>query len=400
VSEESIKNTHLESAPLLLDGIRIIFVLAVLEMGGAERQALLLARHLVEQQNAKVEFWGLEGEPGRLADICADRGIPWRIAPFSWCTNRRNRVAGLVRLARALRDAQADILLPYLITPNVACGFVWKWTGARVCVWNQRDNGIARLSSKFENWAVKRTPWFISNSEAGAEFLIGDLGARRDRVRVVHNGIELAPAQADRRVWRQRLEITPECFVATMVANLTQYKDHATLLRAWRRVVDSLAQRGQSAALLLAGGLNSGDSTHHLVKALAYDLELGKSVRFLGNTDDVSGLLSASDLGVFSSRSESSPNGVLESMAAGLAIAGTDNSGIRAAVGPSGSEFLAPQSDADALADSILRLANQPDLRARLGQANRQRIHDDFSPQRMFAQTVAVMTEALQTEPN
>jgi glycosyltransferase involved in cell wall biosynthesis len=216
-------------------------------------------------------------------------------------------------------------------------------------------------------------------------------------VRVIHNGIELAPAKADRMVWRQQLQITSECFVATMVANLTLYKDHATLLKAWRQVVNSLEAQGRSAVLLLAGRLDSGDSTHHQMKSLAYDLHLGHTVRFLGNTDDISGLLSASDLCVFSSRSESSPNGVLESMAAGLAIAGTDNSGIRAAVGPDGIEFLAPEGDAEALADRILRLANRPELRTSLGQANRRRIQNDYSPQRMFAQSIAVMTEALQT---
>src|SRR2546422_3401192 len=49
-----------------------------------------------------------------------------------------------------------------------------------------------------------------------------------------------------------------------------------------------------------------------LFRSLAFDLGLGKSVHFLGQVTDVSGLLAASDLAVFSSRSEGSPNGVLE----------------------------------------------------------------------------------------
>ena len=63
---------------LTLRGRRIVFVLFNLELGGAERQALILARHLVEREQASVEVWGFN-KSGPVAQICDELGLPWRL---------------------------------------------------------------------------------------------------------------------------------------------------------------------------------------------------------------------------------------------------------------------------------------------------------------------------------
>ena len=60
------------------------------------------------------------------------------------------------------------------------------------------------------------------------------------------------------------------------------------------------------------------DSKYDDLLALTTDLKLQENIIFLGWVDDIPGLLSAVDICVFSSLTEGSPNGVLESMAAGL----------------------------------------------------------------------------------
>src|SRR6185503_14459628 len=172
-------------------------------------------------------------------------------------------------------------------------------------------------------------------------------------------------------------------FVGCMLANIHQNKDHDTLLRAWRIVVDNLPPRWDQAVLLLAGWLHPEADN---IRTLTRELNLGDSVRFLGAVDDVAGLLSASDLGVFSSRSEGCPNGLLECMAAGLAVVGTDIEGIRQVVGE---KFLAPPGDAERLAKIILELADDPDLCATIGAANQSRIKARHNAQLMCEDTVS-----------
>jgi glycosyltransferase involved in cell wall biosynthesis len=373
-----------------LAGQRIVIVLGYLTLGGAERQAILLARNLVEKYHAHVEIVGFS-QPGEAATLCDDLGIPWRFVPFYWPLNRLGKIKNLLRLALVLRHMRPDILLPFTMQPNVACGLVWRWTGARLCIWNQRAGDINRMGQRIEQRATSQFPTFVSNSQHGADFLVRNLGVASEKVSVIHNGIELFPARANRLTWRSRLGLSEDCFVACMVANLHFRKDHVTLLKAWKIVVARLFQMSRTPILVLAG---RPQGTEECLKALACDLQVERHVRFLGHVGDISGLLGAVDLGVFSSDSEGSPNGVLECMAAGLAIAATDIPGIREAVGPDGYPFLAFPGDADTMAGKILELALNPELRKKLAIINRRRIDMEFTLEGMCEKMVALMVDA------
>ena len=369
----------------MLKGRRIVFVLGNLELGGAERQALILARYLSQQEEALVEVWGFN-KSGPVAEICEQHGLRARVIPYQFSESRLSKLQALVRVARALRAARPDILLPYTFWPNVVCGLVWRWTGARVCVWNQRDEGIVPFGSPSVRWAAQRTPRFVSNSDAGARFLVEKLGVDAEKVTVIRNGVETIAPQLDRRAWRERLAVDDRTFVACMVANLHAHKDHATLLRAWRHVL----RHKPSAVLVLAG---RRDGAYESLTALASELKIDDSVRFVGAVSDVPGLLNAADVSVFSSRSEGCPNAVLESMAAGLPIAGTNIEGIREVVGATGMQFLAPVEDGESLSEVLVRLANDPALRARIGAENRERIRQNYDSLRMCEETATLLKQ-------
>lgn len=380
----------------MLKGRRIVFVLGNLQLGGAERQALILARYLAEHEQANVQMWGFN-TTGPVAEICDRHGLPWRMIPYPFTGTRLARLRALLHTARALRQTKPDLLLPYTLNPNVVCGLVWKWTGARGCVWNQRDEGVVPYGSPTVAWAAKLTSRFISNSERGAQFLIEKLRVDPTKITVIHNGIEPVAAESDRSAWRERLGINDRSFVACMVANLHALKDHVTLLHAWQKVVSKFAQNSRPALLVLAG---RRDGAYESLTALAAELKLNGTVRFAGPVSDVAGLLSAADVSVFSSHSEGCPNAVLESMAAGLPVAGTDITGIRDVVGPTGAQFLAPPGDADSLADVLLKLAQDRELRARHGAQNRERIREHYNALRMCEETVNVLTNIVRERRN
>ena len=369
---------------------RIIIVLSNFELGGAEHQALLLGRYLLHEQGAKVQFWGFD-TPGPAIEICERYEIPWRIIPLKFC--HKSILASALLLGWWLWRDKPDVILPYLTTCNVKCGLIWRWTGAQLCIWNQRNGGTDPIgTSILTRWAMHLTPWFISNSQPGADFLIQKWAVKTDRITVIHNGTPLNTCQSKRTIWCTQLKISKDCFLVCMVANLSIYKDHVTLLRAWRQVIDQL-EHVHTPILLLAGQFWE---TYASLKSLTHELKLTQNVRFLGQVKDVSGLLGSVDLGVFSSRSEGKPNGVLECMAAGLAVAGTDIPGIREAVGTKGEAFLAPIGDADALANRILTLMRNHKLRVQMGTANRQRVETEFSLERMCDATVKFIVQKLE----
>lgn len=361
-------------------------------MGGTERQALYLAEYLAKEQCAKVYVFGMS-RPGLAAARCDELGIPWRIVPFRWPCRKLTLLKTLPRFTWHLMKARPDVVLAYTHWANVACGLTWRVTGARTCIWNQRDLDEEGLTGcKIEKLASRLTSGFISNSVCAAHFLAKTLGVSRERIHVVRNGVILNKSKANRTAWRAKLGVSKNCLLACMVANLRYPKDHVTLVRAWRHVVDNLDREGRSPILLLAGCFQD---KYDSIRALVDDLELDSHVHFLGQVKDIHGLLSEVDLAVFSSLSESSPNGILESMASGLAVVGTDISGIRETVGQEGKRYLAPPKDPSGLANRIVELLKDKELRSKAGKANFCRIEKDFSFVNMFKRTVGFIIDQL-----
>jgi glycosyltransferase involved in cell wall biosynthesis len=371
---------------------KVVFVLAWSVLGGAERSALATAEYLADEEGAAVEVVGLTSEDGRARRMFRALGIPWHAQPTDWHGTRQTKARQLGALAWRLRRMRPDVLLPYTSRPNILSGLIWRTTGASLCVWNQQDVfRSGKFGRRLTAQAVRQTPVFIANSETAGRFLVSELGAPPDRVRVLLEGAEIPGVDGLRDDARARLGIDGRAPVVSMLAHLHPGKDHATLLRAWRSVLDVL---GEAGPVLLLAGRPSG--TEDSVKALAFDLDLRQSVRFLGDVADVESVLAASDVAVLSSPSESAPKAIIESMAAGLPIAATDIAAIRELVSESQLRFLTPVGDPEGLAGALRELLSSPGLREELGRENRQqalrRASVDFSAAR-----VEVIERALAT---
>jgi glycosyltransferase involved in cell wall biosynthesis len=373
--------------------LRATIVLNWAALGGAERRALMLARWLRDERRAHVEVLALTDRDGRAAASARELGIPWRSSPVAWDGSKRAKALELSRFTTALRRSRPDLVLPFCSLPNVLCALVWRLAGASTCVWYQADvSPFSRMRETTKRRAARRAPVLVANSDHAARHLVDAWGADPLRIRVVRAGIEPPVPLHSRSEWRARLGLEDDDLVACMVAHFRRSKDHATLIRAWRLVVDRLADTGCRAVLLLAGdGYPMGDAA----KAQAFDLHLDGSVLFLGEVADVAGLVGASDIGVLSSFREGFPVSLLECMASGLPVCGSDIAGICEVVGAAGADFLAPSGDPDALAEAILRLAADGDLRRRIGASNRELVLGEYTPRRMLDTYADVISTAL-----
>ncbi|MFH1523470.1 MAG: glycosyltransferase [Chloroflexota bacterium] len=362
--------------------MKIIILTLSLELGGSERRAITLARYF-KRRGADVELWGFNG-PGTLSQICDEFNIPWKVIPFSWYQGSQKRLADLFRLLNALRNARPDILLPHTLLPNMACGLVWRWSGAKKCIGYEGGHEIGLIDRRWEALAVKQIPLLICNAQHIADEMMHSFHLRKNKIEIIRNGVELDEAIHPRAWWRANLGVDEKAFLATMVANLSGFKDHETLIRAWRLVLDQSKSRDRDARLLLVGK-NFG--TELMLKNLVSVLGIQDSVLFLGHVQDVSGLLQSVDIGVYSSRREGCPNGVLECMRAGLAIAAADAEGIREVVGEHQYPWLSSLEDTDQFAKNILSLKEDAGLRKKVGDCNRERVMREYSPEQMCEAT-------------
>jgi glycosyltransferase involved in cell wall biosynthesis len=149
---------------------------------------------------------------------------------------------------------------------------------------------------------------------------------------------------------------------------IQEYVDAAQQVRA----------RGIPARFLVAGSPDLGST-------LAVDeIQVSKwrdegVVEFLGHRDDMPALLRDADVAVLPSYHEGVPRFLLESAAAGLPIIATDVPGCRVVVDAGVNGLLIPARDSAALADALVAMLSDTELRERMGKASREVAVERFS---------------------
>ena len=118
-------------------------------------------------------------------------------------------------------------------------------------------------------------------------------------------------------------------------------------------------------------------------------------VRWRGPVGDIAGLWRDTAIAVLPSYREGLPKSLLEAAAAGRALVAADVPGCREIVRHRETGLLVPARDPEALADALSELAQDPDLRARLGAAARELAEQAFSQDLIADETLALYRRLL-----
>ena len=223
----------------------------------------------------------------------------------------------------------------------------------------------------------------VAVGEAVRGALIHNEGLPADRVSVIYNGIPIerfdrAFSLEERAEARREMGVEPDGQALVQVARLDYLKDHATALRALRRLIHRLP----GARLILVGE----GPEEPAIRALTAELGLEGRVRMLGLRKDVPRLLAAADIALLTSISEGIPLTLIEAMAAGLPVVSTNVGGVAEIVVDRQTGLLAPSGDDAALAEAIALLVGNAEARRRLGALGRERARELFSVHRMHAE--------------
>lgn len=292
--------------------MRVLHVITGLGIGGAENQLRLLLKHLPARHECEVVTLT---NPGPVAEAIRAGGVP--VHNLEMIGNRDlSAVADLVRL---MRRGRYDIVHTHLYRACLYGRIAARLAGIRHVVATEHSLGEGLIEGRRTNRGVRALyrvgerlgTTTIAVSGTVATRLEG-WGVRRERIRVVPNGIDAAEFAFDpgvRAAVRARLGIAADATVVGGVGRLVATKRFDRLVRA--------AAGLPGVTLLLAGD----GPERPALEALAARLDV--PAVFAGATTDVRGLLCAMD--VFASPSEHETFGlaVLEALAAGLPVAYT-----------------------------------------------------------------------------
>ncbi len=368
---------------------RILFVITTLDVGGAEKHLLWLARGLL-LRGFQVDVAYLKGA-GSLAPEFLSSGAKVAKVRFE---HPADAPATCLRLAALMRRGRYDLVHTHLLKADAlgALAALLARPGALVASKHNEEQALKRQVIGRVHGVLSRVPRrIIALSDHVLEYTVARGRAPRERLRRVYYGIDATRFESGaRESTRARLGIGPATHAALCVARFHPQKDHATLFRAAAR----LCADGCDFRLLLAGGDPFYGQTERL-RGLAAGLGLCGTVDFLGIRGDIPDLLAACDLFVLPSRYEGLGLVYLEAMAASRPVLATRTAAIPEVVAHGVTGLLVEQGDDRRLAASWKRLMTDRDESRRMGEAGRARVAERFGLARMVNETIEVYREAL-----
>ena len=371
-----------KSASASESGVRVFHIVNSLDMGGSEHQMAEVA--LRQKAVGHPVVVGCLSLNGPLFGVLRQAGIA--VVEFNPKGGlfRPGGIYQILRLAWFLRWNPFDVVQTHDLYSTLL-GVPAAWL-ARVPVILSSRRDLAHwwwytprrrsLLRRIQNHST----FVIANSQAVRDFLIQEDGFDPSLIRVVRNGVDF---EKFANVLGSREKLFPnlprEAKLIAVVANMNvETKGHSDLIRAAAEVCRDYPK---TKFLLIGDG-----AERPRIEGLTAELGLRDSVLFLGRRNDVALVLACCDLSVLPSWAEGLPNSVLEAMAAGLPVVATRVGGTPEIIENEVSGLLVPPRNAHALAQAILRLLRDPKLAQGLARAGRERIHRQFSFQRLLAE--------------
>lgn len=360
--------------------MKLLLLVHGLPIGGTEVMACHLARRLRTR--------GLAVAVGCL-DVVGELGLGLADDGFEVvCYGRRPGFDARLplRIARHARRFGADVVHAHQYTPFfygalarplAAAGLVFTEHG------RAHPDPPSRKRRAFNRVFAPLAGRVTAVSAGVRDALCSVEGFDASRIEIIPNGIELEPfAAVTRDEARRLLSLDATTPVVATVGRLDPVKNYPLLLEAFRRLRETIPD-----ALLLVVG---DGAERARLEALAAQLGLGDSVRFLGRRRDVHRLYAAFDVFALSSFSEGLPMTVIEAMAASVPVLATDVGGIREAIrdGQDGVLLPPPPFDTDphrrseyatAFATALASLLRDEPGRKRLTAAALRRARERFS---------------------
>lgn len=347
--------------------------------GGAETVLFEIACNLNrERYNVSVVL----ARQGWFVEHLRSHGIPTEVIT----SNRSWDISFVKRLAAHCRTQEIDLIHAHLPGSNLYGSIVGKMIGIPVITTGHNELVMPDRRERF----VKIKSWIIRKF-ASANVLVADFmhvnyiklgGYRENEIMTIHNGTKFCqpPTQDVIDKLRDELNLKPDDIIIGNVANLRTPKGHQYLVEAAGIVCNKLPQ----AKFLLIGEEGDG-SIRMMIKEKATSLGVTDRVKLLGFRKDIPELLHLLDIFVLSSISEGLPLSVVEAMAAGKPVVVTNVGGLSEVVTDGVDGYIVPPAQPEALADKLLKLAEDKSLREKMGAIGFDNVKVEFSLETMIS---------------
>jgi len=242
-------------------------------------------------------------------------------------------------------------------------------------------NSQGRLFGRLHRYFLRFVDRYIAISSVLVEELKHS-GLNPDKCMYIPNGVNTEIFYPNNEKQSKEISVLPtnneNDIKVLYVGVIDKRKGLDNLLPAFK----SLAEQYPQSVLFLVGPKNREDYYDHFynsMKEITADLEKQHRVVFIKYTDNIVSCYRAADVFVLPSRQEGMPNVILEAMACGLPVIGTNISGSEDLIENQINGYLVNCEDQNALAKALQNLLSNKEKRDKMGQESIKRIEKKYA---------------------
>jgi L-malate glycosyltransferase len=375
--------------------IPVLYVNHVSFVSGAEESLLGLLSRLGDSVAPTLAC-----PPGELAARARELGID--VVPLPLTSFRRTVnpltlssyaltwMAGTNQFKKIVASVNPRVIHANSAIAQVYAGSVARKAGIP-CLWHARDLQPLQFPA---NTICRGANRVIAVSQCVVDFL-GASGFNSLRLSRIYNGI-------DAQSWRDRvsdrnihadLGLADDERILLMAAQFVPWKRHEDAIRAMPEIL----RQAEDVRLVLAGSdlWEAHPDLESRLRSLTHELDVADEVLFLGHRDDVPDLMNAAEVILVPSDAEPFGRVAIEAMALGKPVIGTRAGGLPEVVVDGKTGLLVVPRFPESLAQTSLRLLENPSLAESLGEAGRERVEADFTLDATVRNTVALYESLL-----
>lgn len=348
--------------------IKICYVIGTLEIGGAEKQLLLLIKNLDKQRFLPVLIALRDGRMRQDFEEVVEVkviGKRWKFDPFF-----------IWELTKVIKREKPDILHTFMFTSNTWGRIAGIITGIPVIVASER---CVDLWKKWHHKLIDRillqyTKKIIANSHSVRDFYQKTEKIPDEKIKVVYNGIEfekIEKVKVDFGKKKRELNLENAKWIVGTGGRFTLQKGFTYLLKA---IPDVIKKFPECHFILIGDGFLMNE-----FKNLVKKSGIEKNVIFTGYRKDILEIFSICDLIVVPSLFEGMPNIVLEAMAIRKPVVGSYIPEIKEIMKDGENGFLVPVKTPDVISEKIIVLLQNTELRKKMGESGYETIKEKFN---------------------
>lgn len=373
--------------------LRVMYVMGGLIRSGVDSIILTLAEGLHQIGGEAVLVPLVKG---RIAEEARDLGLT--VDPLGKIF--RYDLFSILKLARLIKKHQIDILHSWEVNGAFYACPAGRLAGVtQVNSWQidpreslkqiYRRRFFRHLSFRYYLWLMRFCQRVITATPQLHRALI-DGGVSPIKVKYIPNGIDVDAydfRENTRKTILSELKLPYDVTVIGTACRMQLIKNIPMLLKTAKRLIDAK----EKVRFVIVG-----DGTERqMLEDMAAELQITEYVKFTGWRTDAPRLMSAFDIFALTSKDEGMPIAVLEAMALGKAVVGTNVGAMNECVLHGQTGLLVLSGDVDQMTESLRLLVRDRDKAFRLGEAGRALVKRQFSKEIMVQRTLEVYTAAV-----